>query len=61
MRRVRWPRDWWRATRRGRVRDLVVELVDGERAASSRWAGALREAGYRSMGTGLRYFTDLHQ
>jgi ATP-dependent Lhr-like helicase len=42
--------------RRGRVRDLVVETVDGERAAGSRWADALREAGFRGMGTGLRYY-----
>jgi ATP-dependent Lhr-like helicase len=42
--------------RRGRVRDLVVETVDGERASASRWAEALREAGFRGMGTGLRYF-----
>jgi hypothetical protein len=33
-----------------------VETVDGERASASRWAEALREAGYRGMGTGLRYF-----
>jgi ATP-dependent Lhr-like helicase len=42
--------------RRGRARDLVVEAVDGERAISSRWADALREAGFRGMGTGLRFF-----
>jgi len=42
--------------RRGRVRDLVVEAIDGGRAAASRWAAALREAGFRGMGTGLRYF-----
>jgi ATP-dependent Lhr-like helicase len=42
--------------RRGRVRDLVVETIDGERAAGSRWAETLREAGFRSMGTGLRYY-----
>jgi ATP-dependent helicase Lhr and Lhr-like helicase len=42
--------------RRGRVRDLVVETIDGERAAASRWADALRETGFRGMGTGLRYF-----
>jgi ATP-dependent Lhr-like helicase len=42
--------------RRGRMRDLVVETVDGERASASRWAEALREAGFRGMGTGLRYY-----
>jgi ATP-dependent Lhr-like helicase len=42
--------------RRGRVRDLVVETVDGERASGSRWAEALREAGFRGMGTGLRFY-----
>jgi ATP-dependent Lhr-like helicase len=42
--------------RRGRARDLVVETVDGERAVGSRWGDALREAGFRGMGTGLRYF-----
>jgi hypothetical protein len=39
-----------------RRRDLVVETIDGERAAGSRWAEAFLEAGYRGMGTGLRYF-----
>jgi ATP-dependent Lhr-like helicase len=46
--------------RRGRMRDLVVETVDGERAVSSRWAEALREAGYRGMGTGLRYYAGVY-
>ncbi|HEX5970437.1 MAG TPA: hypothetical protein VFY85_00825, partial [Gemmatimonadaceae bacterium] len=45
--------------RRGRRRDLVVETVDGERAAGSRWAGALRDAGYKGMGTGLRYYVGI--
>ncbi len=45
--------------KRGAVRDLVVEFVDGERAANSRWAQALRDAGYRGMGTGLRYFAEI--
>ena len=40
-----------------RARDLVVETIDGERAAGSRWAEAFSEAGYRSMGTGLRYLS----
>jgi ATP-dependent Lhr-like helicase len=45
------------ARQRGsRRRDLVVETIDGERAALSRWSDALREAGFRSMGTGLRYY-----
>ena len=37
---------------RARVRDLVVETIDGERAAGSRWAEALREAGYQGDGVG---------
>jgi ATP-dependent Lhr-like helicase len=45
------------ARQRGaRRRDLVVETIDGERAAMSRWSDALREAGFRGMGTGLRYY-----
>ncbi len=40
----------------GRRRDLVVETIDGERAAYSRWAEALRGAGFRNVGTGLRYY-----
>ena len=43
--------------RRGRTRDLTVDTVNGERAASSRWAQALRDAGFRGMGTGLRYYS----
>jgi ATP-dependent Lhr-like helicase len=42
--------------RRGRRRDVVVETVDGERAVGSRWVSALREAGFKGMGTGLRYY-----
>jgi ATP-dependent Lhr-like helicase len=45
--------------RMARRRDLVVETIDGERAAGSHWADALREAGFKSMGTGLRYFVDV--
>jgi ATP-dependent Lhr-like helicase len=45
--------------RRGRRRDLVVETVDGERAAGSRWAGALRDAGFKGTGTGLRYYVGI--
>jgi ATP-dependent Lhr-like helicase len=41
---------------RSRRRDLVIETIDGERAAGSRYADALRDAGFRSMGTGLRYY-----
>jgi hypothetical protein len=48
----------WRQ-RRGRRRDVVVETVDGERAAGSKWAGALREAGFKGMGTGLRYYVGI--
>ncbi len=45
-----------RSSRGVRRRDLVVETIDGERAAGSRWAEAFVEAGYRGMGVGLRYF-----
>jgi ATP-dependent Lhr-like helicase len=45
--------------RMARRRDLVVETIDGERAAASRWAEALLEAGFRSMGTGLRYYAEV--
>jgi ATP-dependent Lhr-like helicase len=44
---------------RMRRRDLIVETIDGERAASSRWAGVLRDAGFKSMGTGLRYYVEV--
>ena len=43
----------------GRRRDLVVETIDGERAAGSRWAQVFIEAGYRSMGAGLRYLVNI--
>jgi ATP-dependent Lhr-like helicase len=39
-----------------RRRDVVVETIDGVRSAGSRWVEAFVEAGYRGMGTGLRYF-----
>jgi ATP-dependent Lhr-like helicase len=42
--------------RTSRTRDVLVETVNGERAAQSRWSEALRAAGYRGMGTGLRYY-----
>jgi ATP-dependent Lhr-like helicase len=45
---------------RTRRRDLVVDTINGERAAASRWAGALREAGFKSMGTGLRYYVEVN-
>ena len=45
--------------RRGRMRDLVVDTIDGERASASRWADALRDAGFKGMGTGLRYYAGL--
>jgi ATP-dependent helicase Lhr and Lhr-like helicase len=41
-----------------RRRDVVVETVDGERAAGSKWADALRESGFKGMGTGLRYYVE---
>jgi ATP-dependent Lhr-like helicase len=39
-----------------RRRDVVVETIDGERAAASPHAAALREAGFRGMGTALRWY-----
>jgi hypothetical protein len=39
-----------------RRRDIVVDTIDGERAAGSRYAPALRDAGFKSMGTGLRWY-----
>ena len=39
-----------------RRRDVVVETIDGVRSAGSRWAEAFVDAGYRSMGSALRYF-----
>jgi hypothetical protein len=41
----------------GRRRDVIVETIDGERAAGSRWAEALREAGFKGMGVGLRWYS----
>jgi ATP-dependent Lhr-like helicase len=38
-------------------RDLVIETIDGMPAALSPHADALRDAGYRGMGTGLRFFS----
>ena len=42
-------------TVRARARDVVVELVDGGPASSSRWSDALRAAGFSGMGSGMRY------
>jgi ATP-dependent Lhr-like helicase len=39
-----------------RRKDVVVETIDGERAAGSRYAQALRDAGFRGMGTGFRWY-----
>jgi hypothetical protein len=44
---------------RGRRHDVIVETIDGERAAASPHAAALREAGFRSTGTGLRFYADV--
>jgi ATP-dependent Lhr-like helicase len=41
---------------RGRRHDVVVETVDGERASASRWAPALREAGFRALGGAMRLY-----
>jgi ATP-dependent Lhr-like helicase len=43
----------------GRRRDVVVETIDGERAAGSRHATALRDAGFKGMGTGLRWYAGI--
>ena len=43
----------------GRRRDVIVESIDGERAAGSRYATALRDAGFKGMGTGLRWYAGL--
>jgi ATP-dependent Lhr-like helicase len=39
-----------------RRKDVVVETIDGERAAGSRWADAFREGGFKGTGTTLRYY-----
>ncbi|MDB4886271.1 MAG: associated domain protein, partial [Gemmatimonadetes bacterium] len=41
---------------RARRRDLIVETINGVQASASPFAEMLRDAGYRSMGTGMRYF-----
>ena len=38
---------------------VVVETIDGERAAGSRYAQALRDVGFKGMGTGLRWYAGL--
>jgi hypothetical protein len=40
----------------GRRRDLIVETIDGVRAASSPHAAAFARAGYRATGGGLRRY-----
>jgi ATP-dependent helicase Lhr and Lhr-like helicase len=40
----------------GKRSDVVVDTIDGEPAAASPHAGALREAGFRSTGSGMRYY-----
>jgi ATP-dependent Lhr-like helicase len=49
------------SARQGTVRrkDVVVETIDGERAALSRHAAALRDVGFKGMGTGLRWYAGL--
>jgi len=42
-----------------RRKDVIVETIDGERAAGSRYAQALRDAGFKGMGTGLRWYAGL--
>jgi ATP-dependent Lhr-like helicase len=42
--------------RGGKQRDVMVETVGGEPASASRWAEALREIGFRSMGGAMRYY-----
>ena len=40
-----------------RRQDVVVETIDGEPAASSRWADVLRTAGFRNEGRSLRHYS----
>ena len=42
-----------------RRRDVLVELIDGERAGLSRWASTFLDAGYRRAGTELRYYANV--
>jgi ATP-dependent Lhr-like helicase len=39
-----------------RRRDVVVDTIDGQRAGGSPHAAALRDAGFKGMGTGLRWY-----
>jgi ATP-dependent Lhr-like helicase len=39
-----------------RRRDVVVETIDGERAAASKYSAALRDAGFKGAGVGLRWY-----
>ncbi len=41
---------------RARRSDVIVETINGERAAGSRWAEAFTEAGFRVMSSTLRYY-----
>ena len=38
-------------------RDIVVEQVDGQPAAASRWVAAFTAGGFRVSANGLRYYT----
>ena len=42
-----------------RRRDVTVETIDGHRSAGSKWVAVFLEAGYRSAGTGLRFYAGL--
>ncbi|MDB4913348.1 MAG: associated domain protein [Gemmatimonadetes bacterium] len=39
-----------------RRKDVVVETIDGERAAGTRWVDAFKDAGFRSAGSSLRLY-----
>ena len=43
---------------KARRRDVIVETIDGERAAGSRWTDAFMEGGFRAMSSSLRYYVD---
>jgi hypothetical protein len=49
------------SARQGTVRrkDIVIDTIDGERAAGSRYAQALRDVGFKGMGTALRWYVGL--
>jgi ATP-dependent Lhr-like helicase len=42
-----------------RRHDVIVETIDGERAAGLRWTDAFVEAGFRVMSSSLRYFAGI--